>query len=156
MSTAMVSGYGVKVTANDEQMDVKAFAAGFAENGYEEHLESFFKDYPEITDFNFLAFSFLELVEQEFPNLEFVFLEEDSENNAFAVVLRDFSAEVHTEKPKPAFMPGSPINQCDKIIMDMWLGSLMPGYKADWIFEEVSAGFAGIWKEDTVELASAA
>jgi len=136
MSMTKVSGYGVKVTSEDAHMDVKAVAALFAENGKEEFLESFFTEYPDITDFSFLAFSFMELIEHnsEF-DFEFVFVDEP-DHNSFVIIASRTVAKVSSEEAQ--VKPGSSVDIYDDLTTKNFLADFLPGYEADWICEEIS------------------
>lgn len=140
MSTAKISGYGIKVTADDAQMDVKAIAALFAENDKSEYLDAFFEEYPEITDFSFLAFSFMEMLEHN-ERLEFVFVD-DRDTNSFVIVSSSTAAKITDESL--AIKPGTLAYMEDSLIIHEFIDSFLPGYEADWICEEISPEWADI------------
>ena len=146
MGTAKVSGYGIKVTADDPGIDVRGLAERISKVNpeYERYVDSFFKDYPEITDFSFLAFSFLNLIDNEFPLLHFVFLNDGDES--FAVVLRDYSSEV-MDGTDPS-LKNDFVDFYDRRVMRLWVQDFFPGYEDDWIFEEIAPDFVGLWKTD--------
>jgi hypothetical protein len=139
MSTAKVCGYGVKVTAEDEAMDVKAIAALFKEHDKEEYLDSFFEEFPEITDFSFLAFSFMEMLEHS-SDFEFVFIG-DRDENAFVIIASRTIAKVYEEDVKA---PGSSVDLYDSLTTKNFLSDFLPGYTADWICEEISPEWADL------------
>lgn len=142
MSTARVSGYGVKVTSQDAGMDVKKLASLFAENDKDEFLDSFFTEYPEITDFSFLAFSFLELIDHNSEyDFEFIFVD-DREENSFAIIASRTAAKVKSDFTP--VKPGTAVDIYDKLTMDNFLSDFLPGYKADWICEEISPEWVNI------------
>lgn len=147
MSSAKVSGYGIKVSAPDSRMDVTAFLENFGKvkPSFSEHAHSVFAENRDNVEFRFLAFSFKSLIEQEFPLLEFVFLAGPA-FGSFAVVTRNSSREV-TDGENP--VGENDYNDFyDSHMLRLWVKNFLPGYEydADWIFEDIDPDFVGLWK----------
>lgn len=150
MDSAKVSGYGIKVTAGDSRFVAKEIVANFgkANDAFSGYLQSSSGGSSETITFPLLALGFQQLIENEFPLLEFVVLS-GSDLGSFAIVTRDSSIEV---------LDGvNPISQhtyndfYDSHMLRLWVKEFLPGYEydADWIFEDVHRDFVGVWKRQS-------
>jgi len=144
-----VCGYGVKVSADDPNLDVKALALniGKVNRSFAEHIHPFFTD-PDFdgrgAGFDHLAFSFKQLVDEELMLFEFVFLDGPA-FGSFAIVTRASSSEVHdgdTSEP-----PMDQHRWTELKMMQIWTRDFLPGYKAGWIAEDIDPDFVGKWRQ---------
>ena len=149
MSTVKVCGYGIKVSADDPNMDAKALAENIIKvnSTYAEYLHPFFTD--ENFDgqgnaFDFLALSFKNVVENAPGSswYEFVFLNEPA--GSFAIATQESASEVHNGDVSEPPMTSN--GWSDKWAMQLWAKDFFPGYKVGWIAEDIDPEFIGKWR----------
>lgn len=142
MGKVKICGYGVKVSANDSEINFRDIALNIAKVNpiYAEHIDPSFAegnvDLSRVEEFEGLSASFKSLVEESSPLFRFFYVEEDGAP-AFAIVTRDSSREVtdgDVSAPEMTFDLW-----VEARMMSMWAKDFLPGCKSGWITEDIVA-----------------
>lgn len=145
MNAVKLSGYGVKVTADDPDLNVRFLLENFTEVNpcFTCHVQNFLDKGDD--SFTALASAFKALVETNSPWMEFVYLDGPVPFQAFAIVARDDAMEI-TDGVNPV-REFTTLGWSDTMMMQRWTRDLIPGYKTEWLFENIDPDFVGTWKK---------
>jgi hypothetical protein len=151
MNSAKVCGYGVKVSASDQHLDVRGAVKRLAACNplFIPQISSFFSE-PALGEWEdpadaFAAFaqSLKDIVEENLFLFEFVFLEGPA-FSSFALVARDASEEVTDGNIPDARMDD--LIWADFKMVQMFTNEILPNHKAEWLVEDIDPHFVGKWR----------